>query len=209
MLKKYKEKFFSMIDKEGNKKNRQIENLVVFLVLLVITVLSINTIWKGKKSSSDISNDLPNDYELKSQADLVNSNNVDVLNNDLEKRLENILSKVDGVGSVSVMISYASTSEIIPMYNLTEDTTVTQETDSTGGKRTINESDSKKEIIYKEDSGVKQPVTQTVISPKITGVIVICEGGDNPTTKAKVTSAVEAVTGCSSHKIQVLPRKHS
>ena len=209
MLKKYKDKFFSMIDKEGTKKNRQIENLVVFLVLLVITVLSVNTIWKGKKGSSNNTNDLSNNYELRSQADLVNYDSVDLNNNDLEKRLENILSKVDGVGNVSVMVSYASTSEIIPMYNLTEDTTVTQETDSTGGQRTINESDSKKEIIYKEDSGVKQPVTQTVISPKITGVIVICEGGDTPTTKAKVTSAVEAVTGCSSHKIQVLERKRS
>ena len=38
---------------------------------------------------------------------------------------------------------------------------------SGGGVRTINESVSKKEVIYKEVDGEKIPVTQSIINPKV------------------------------------------
>ena len=45
-MKLFKEKLKNLISKktEGNNK-KNIENLLVFLVLLIITVIAINTIW--------------------------------------------------------------------------------------------------------------------------------------------------------------------
>lgn len=73
------------------------------------------------------------------------------------------------------MISYSTTSTIVPMYNETKSTTITEESDSAGGQRTVNEDDYKKEIIYKESSNEKEPITQSVTLPEISGVIVVCE----------------------------------
>lgn len=51
--------------------------------------------------------------------------------------------------------------------------------------------------------GDSVPMTQTIINPKIEGVIVTAEGADNVDIKANIISAIEAVTGVPTHKIQV------
>ncbi len=67
------------------------------------------------------------------------------------------------------------------------------------------ETDTSKEIIYQESDGEKTPITQSIVSPKVEGAIITAKGAGDPTTKANIIQAVEAVTGISSHKIQVFP----
>lgn len=51
--------------------------------------------------------------------------------------------------------------------------------------------------------GSQVPATQTIINPKIEGVIVTAEGANDVAIKANIIAAVEAVTGVATHKIQV------
>ena len=51
--------------------------------------------------------------------------------------------------------------------------------------------------------GTNIPMTQTIVSPKVEGVIVTAEGASNVNVKTNIISAVEAVTGVPTHKIQV------
>ncbi len=74
-----------------------------------------------------------------------------------------------------------------------------------GGTRKVIETDVKKEIIYQENNGEKTPITKSVVSPKIEGAIITAQGAGNATVKSNIIQAVEAVTGVSSHKIQVFP----
>lgn len=76
-----------------------------------------------------------------------------------------------------------------------------------GGNRKISESSTKKEVIYQEINGEKIPVTQSTIKPKIEGAIVTAEGAANSEIKLKITQAIEAATGLSTHKIQVFEMK--
>ncbi len=46
-------------------------------------------------------------------------------------------------------------------------------------------------------------MTQTIVSPKVEGVIVTAEGADNVNVKTNIISAIEAITGVAAHKIQV------
>ena len=102
------------------------------------------------------------------------------------------------------MLTYSETSTYVPVYNENSKESNTTETDSSGGSRTISETDTQKEIIYKEDgSGSKEPVTQSIISPKIEGAIITAEGADNAEVKTNIIQAVEAATGLAKHKIQV------
>lgn len=204
MLKKYIKKIQEKIPKNENETNKKkTENIVTFIVLLVIVIISINVIWKKDEnmSGTDFSNIISTNQET------VISENNNYINNDLEERLTQILSEVEGAGKVSVMISYSSTSEIVPLYNENKSETITEEDDGDGGKRTIKEETGQKEIIYKEQSSLKEPVTSKITMPEITGVIVVCDGANNQRVNASIVSAVEAVTGVSVHKIQVLSRK--
>lgn len=89
------------------------------------------------------------------------------------------------------------------MYNENNTSTQTSETDSEGGTRTIEEKGVNKEVIFTEENGASVPATQTIINPKVEGVIVTAEGANDASTRANIVSAVEAVTGVPTHKVQV------
>lgn len=124
-----KEKVKSLVQKKtkGNSK-KTLENLIIFLVMLIITVISINIIWKDEDSKN---NELQTQDSYKILAEEINNSNIsEVQEYNLEKELEDILSKVSGVGKVQVLITYSETSEVIAMHNEVKSTSKTEETDS-------------------------------------------------------------------------------
>lgn len=190
---------------EGEKNHKKrIENLVFFVALLIITIVIINLIWNGKKQvvkqeTNTTTKQLASE-NLNLAKEEKNANN----NSDhLAEQLESILSKIQGVGEVKVFINYSETSEVIAMYNETTKSSNTEENDTSGGVRKIQETDTQKDIIYQENSGEKTPITQKIIQPKIEGAIITAKGANKVETKSNIIQAVEAVTGLATHKIQV------
>ena len=199
MLKEQIDKIKSMItkDNEGNNK-KKIENLVVFVIILIVTIIIINYVWNGEEKSITNNTDEQSSYkQLATTSSSVNTKT------DLEQKLEDILSKINGVGKVSVLITYSQSSEIVAMYNETSKSSFTEEEDSEGGTRKIDETDSTKEIIYTQENGINVPVTQKVVNPTTEGAIITAGGANNATIKTNIIQAVEAVTGLATHKIQV------
>lgn len=187
---------------EGNNK-KKIENLVFLVVILIITVVAINVIWNGnsKKNKQD-----ENSQNSKQLAQNMNNTTIETSSNtskELEKNLETILSRIQGVGEVKVFINYSESSEVVPMYNEASKNSNTEETDTQGGIRKIQEQDSQKEIIYKEENGEKVPITKKIVEPKVQGAIITAKGASDVNIKTSIIQAVEAVTGLATHKIQV------
>ena len=189
-------------DDQGGNNKKKIENLVFFIVVLIITIVVINIIWSDKKTTNKSANESTGGKQLALEETIQNTEDPEAKNN-LEEKLENILSKIQGVGEVDVCINYSETSEVVAMYNENSKTNLTEETDTSGGVRKIEETDTQKEIIYQEDSGEKTPVTQKIVMPKIEGAIIAAKGASNASVKTNIIQAVEAVTGLSTHKIQV------
>ena len=187
---------------EGNDK-KKIENLVFLIILSIITIVIINIIWNGNKKEDKKETD-SNSKQLATTNQITDDskNNVQLTDN-LEEKLENILGKIQGVGTVKVCINYSESSEVVAMYNESSKVSNTEESDTSGGTRKIQETDSQKDIIYKEENGEKTPITQKVVQPKIEGAIITAKGANNADTKANIIQAVEAVTGLATHKIQV------
>ena len=187
----------SLIKADGSSNNKKtIENLVVFIILLIVTVVMINYIWNGKEKEKTQKQNLAG---AKTLAEEPEKSQVD---DDMESKLENILSKIKGVGEIKVAVMYSKTSEIVPMYNEDSSEKLTEETDSNGGNRRVEETTVKKDIIYEENSGVKNPITQSIISPTIEGAIITAKGAGDAQIKANIIQAVEAATGLATHRIQ-------
>lgn len=187
---------------EGNNK-KKIENLVFLVVILIITVVAINVIWNGNSKKNKQEENSQNSKQL---AQNINNKAIETSSStskELEKNLETILSKIQGVGEVKVFINYSESSEIIPMYNEASKNSNTEETDTQGGIRKIQEQDSQKEIIYKEENGEKMPITKKIVEPKVQGAIITAKGASDVNIKTSIIQAVEAVTGLATHKIQV------
>jgi len=200
------ERFKNLISKktEGdNKKN--IENLVVFLILLIIIIIAINSIWAGEKEVPEEESE--NVYRQLVHSEGETSTIYESQEYNLEKRLEEILSKITGVGKVRVMITYSATSQLVCLYNEQYNYKNTEESDSNGGSRNILETDTKRDVVFEEKNGTSLPITEKVLMPKVEGAIVTAEGAGNVLVKTNIIQAVSAVTGLSTYKVQVFEMK--
>lgn len=190
----------TLIRVDDNDSKKSIEKLIMIAIVLIITLIAVNYILKDdkKKKMSDSSNleDISSgDYK---GTNLGGVNGNDSLNN-LEERLSDILSKINGVGEVKVLLSYSETNKVNPIYNEDKQTSTTEETDTEGGKRTISSVNNKKEVVYSNNS----IVTESISSPQIQGAVIIAKGASNTRVKSDIIQAVAAATGLSTYKIQV------
>lgn len=204
----FKNKLKAIIGNDENQGNnkRKIENLVFLVILLIVTVVIINYVWSGEKSSNkNVTNSSGKQLATtKNTRTTGETNQKNTTNNDdLEQRLENILSNIDGVGDVKVFINYSETSETVAMYNENSKKSTTEETDKSGGVRKVEQTDSQKEIVYQEENGNKTPIVQKTVEPKIEGAIITAKGASDINVKTNIIQAVEAATGLATHKIQV------
>ena len=127
----FKDKLKMLVEKNVNGSNskKTVENLIVFLVLLIITIVSINLIWGKKENPDDKFQNEDRSYAVLAQSS--NDSNIsEIKEYNLERELEDILSKISGVGKVQVLITYSETSEVIAMHNETKNASKTEESDS-------------------------------------------------------------------------------
>lgn len=182
-----------LLDKFISKK--KVENLITFLILLVILIVSLNSIYGEEETKTE------NDTSVVQKIAKDNT-----YKSEFEMRLENILSKISGAGEVSVMVSYENEVRKIPMVDTKNTTTITSEKDSSGGERKTEEMNQEQIIVYESNGSNKAPVIQEYTVPKILGVIVVAEGASDSSVKEKIINAVSSVTDVASHKIQVLEK---
>lgn len=125
----------------------------------------------------------------------------------LEKRTEETLRHVEGVGEVEVMITLRSTGQKIVEKDQQSSSQSTEETDSAGGTRSTEESSSDKTSVYEQGTdGSQIPYVTKEISPEVEGVVVIADGGDNAVVVRNITEAVQALFGVEAHKIKIMKR---
>ncbi len=176
-----------MIDKIKSiftNKEKRVENLISFLIILIVTLLIINRILKKEDER---------EYTNKTGVELaVSTNSSENLSQDnLEQKLEKILSKINGVGKVSVLITYTESKSIIPIYNTNLNKSKTEENDESGNKKTTETTSEEKEVVKDASSNM---LTEKTVMPQIEGALVIAQGASNPTIRGDIISAVEAVT---------------
>jgi len=159
---------FNLLEKIKTNKKIQYVLVIVLSVLLVFFVLG-----KG----------------------LFNKNQENVVDNlsyveSLENRLEDALSKVKGVGKVSVVINVESGQEtVLAMKTTTTENSSGKHTETSpilvGGKT----------VIVKE------------LNPKITGVLIVCEGAESIAVMNKIQQATVSLLDINVNKIEILSMK--
>ena len=121
---------------------------------------------------------------------------------DTEKRLEEILKKIDGAGDVSVMIYYSSMGEKI----VASDTKTRSEKAEKGeGVFDLSEDKEHNTVIY-GGSGEEKPFVTEEKLPKPGGIIVISEGAKNEKVRYEISEAVRALLGLSPNRIKVVAK---
>ena len=111
---------------------------------------------------------------------------------DTERRMEEILSRINGAGKLQVMLTLKSGARLY----LAEDTEEAAEEGSVERK--------KETVTVNRGSGYEDVVVTQQIYPAYQGAVVVCQGGDKAAVRLAITEAVAALTGLSSDKISVV-----
>lgn len=189
----------NMFDKENSSKWG--ENLVIIIIIGVIIIIAGGALFDNsdkKKNNGSEGQKANNTQEIVSVS-------APGENPDVEKEIEDILSKINGVGRVNVMITYESGKEIVPYADIKKNDNNTDEKDSTGGTRKIYQSSYESNVVYEEvGSGVKKPVIAKELMPKVQGVLVVAQGVNEPTVKESIINSIRVLLNVPVHKIQVV-----
>lgn len=127
---------------------------------------------------------------------------------EVENRLEALLSNMDGVGEVKVMVTLSSSVEQVVEKDVPYSMDTTKETDSAGGSRDVVNSKQEETTVYVTDqAGNKTPYISKTLEPAIEGVTVVAQGGGNAVVQKNITDVIQALFGVEAHKIKVVKMK--
>ena len=131
----------------------------------------------------------------------------DAVQEEMEQRLCDALSQMDGVGAVHVVVTLESTGKKIvekdvPTRSTTEENKKGEETGS------VTSSSQDEATVYeKTQNGAETPYVVSEEYPAVRGVLVIAEGGGNPVTIQEIQEAVMALFQVGANKIKVVKMK--
>ena len=168
------------LQKLKNIKHVEVIIIAIFFVVLAVIFFSNKTTSKTSSIESE-------------------SLTVEQYQEQLEFKLENVLSKIEGAGSVSVMITlnggisyeYATESE--------EVTTSSSVTNGTNTKTTVTE-----KVVIVSVNGKSTPLVVREIYPDVSGVVVVSSGASNVAVKLNILSAVQTLLGVPDGNIEIL-----
>lgn len=121
--------------------------------------------------------------------------NISLYKEETEKEIEEILSKIQGVGRVEVMITFSGTEEYIFAEEIK------------ASKSDKFSSQMQNEFVLIEKNGDKEALVSKVNNPEISGVVVVCDGGDSDKVCESVYRTVSTVLGIPTKNIYVTKLK--
>lgn len=109
-----------------------------------------------------------------------------------EEKLCDILSEIEGVGDVSVMITYFESEKKDIAYEVRESE---NKRDSNGnGEKTVD-----RQAVMSDGT----PMIVKEIYPEVKGVIVVAQGAENVKVRENISTAVQAVMNVAAHRVCV------
>lgn len=162
--------------------------LGIFGVLLLVIALPSDG---GETSKRDI---LQNSVEETVQSEADQSG--DDAATELERRLEETLSLIDGAGKVRVMITLKDTGEKV----VEKDVSRRSDTGVDGAQNT----DLSQSSVYEKEGSKETPYISNELTPQVEGVLVVAQGGGNSMVKQNILQSVMALFPLEAHKITIV-----
>ena len=145
--------------------------IMIAAALVIMLLLLLSTVSCGGKGSSGI------DAQQKPTEDFSR------LEQELEQRLEKLISEIDGAGKVSVMVTIDTSSQRV--YDRNEKTENSQQS----GGDTLHESyERQTEVVLAGSS--KEPLEIATVQPRVRGAAVVCSGAADPVVRERVANTV-------------------
>lgn len=112
----------------------------------------------------------------------------------LEERVADIVGSIEGAGSVRVMITLAETTEYVYAQN---------QNDTKKSNNSSENSDNQSDFVIIEKDNNDSGLLIKTFEPKIRGVAIVCDGGDDPIVQQQIYSTVSSILNVSTARISI------
>ena len=171
------------------------------LVLFLVGALLLIIVWPTESKDRGTVTDKTAQEGAKIQ-DSQNEESLWEYKQRMEEELKTMLEQMEGVGEANVMISVGDSGKTV----VEKDVSLSKHSEGDGDDA-LTDSDRNEETVYEEGESGERPFIVNNLSPKIQGVLIVADGGDDPEVKAKVLEAVMALFQLESHKISIVKGK--
>lgn len=169
--------------------NDKYKKMIIILGLVGIALIFLSSVFKPeKKPVIEQTKDISTEHYI----------------NQLEDNLTNIVSSIYGAGQTKVLVTLENGKETI--YATEEKKNKEECEDKVGGettRRQETDDTERKYITIKDSNGTETALAVTELQPTIKGVVVVCQGGDNPVVQQRVTNAVTTALNITSKRVCV------
>ena len=199
------------LNEEINKlmKNKKFVNCLLVLLVIIFLWLAVSnfigddsSLVKGNSENKPIGA-----KEVLGQEEEGVTTSKELLDYETEQKekLENILSKIDGVGEVVVDIYFESSEVKVPATNSNTRNSETKEEDNNGGTRLTKQETGGETVVMKSNSSTSEPFITKTYNPQITGVLIVAEGAKSSKITYDIQKAVSSLYNLSLDKVNVYP----
>lgn len=186
-------KMQDFMQKIKEKKLKRSDWLILVLAGILILIIALPTDTKEKKQAEEAKENISKE-----------NNTMEASKNEIERKLEYILEKIDGAGDVKVMITYQdSGTQVVEKDKNTSENSL-EESDSTGGVRSTKEQQLQESTVYEEADAGNTPFVSKELLPKVEGILIVASGGDNQKVKQNISEAVLALFQVEAHRIKIV-----
>ena len=196
--------------KKGEIKNKQVNNIIIVILMGILLIIAAS-FFKSNTNISTFANNNNKNNNQTAAGDSSSNNSQDAediaYENEQESKLKVLLQSIQGVGDTSVMIHFSSGEEQVPAYNENKSSSVINETDNSGGKRTTTQNNSGSNVVFENDGDKTKPLILKKYKPKVTGILIVAEGADDSVIKLNITNAVSEFFDIPVDKVNVCPMK--
>ena len=166
-------------------------NIVVIIGLLGVLLIFISNLFDSKKN---------NTVNYINASEILTDNYAD----EIEEKLENVISDMLGGTKVQVLVTLESSAEYIYANETKTDIGVTEDKESQ--KNQQSDSNEKKYVLMKDSDGNEKALVVCKIMPEVKGVVVVCESGQTDAVAAAVRLAVKSALQIDENKICIIGR---
>ena len=173
----------------GKDKDKRVKLILIIglAAILLIFASDFSKSCAGKNDESQIKNTASSGYDEYAQM--------------LENRLTDIVSSIDGAGRSRVMVTlqngveYVYASEDKISHNTSESAA------GSGGESRESREDSESSYIIIDTENGQEALVCTQLMPSVQGVVIVCEGANDPIVVEQITNAVTTALGISPKRV--------
>ena len=186
-------KMQDFMQKIKEKKLKRSDWLILVLAGILILIIALPTDTKEKKQAEEAKENISKE-----------NNTMEASKDEIERKLEDILEKIDGAGEVKVMITYQDSGTQVVEKDKNTSANSVEESDSTGGVRSTKEQQLQESTVYEEADAGNTPFVSKELLPKVEGILIVASGGDNLKVKQNISEAVLALFQVEAHRIKIV-----